>query len=106
MRNEILWGLIPKTLSGLWLKSTSAIETSFGVNPISHWQAKTENERFTQQHDVQIAMKTLQHEGFLRGPGLLQLETIQKYFEIINEEPKFRAQKKNVTDFCTEGKAT
>ena len=49
-------------------------------------------------------MKTLQHGGFLRGPGLLQLETIQKYFAIINEEPKFKAHKKKVTDFCSEGK--
>ena len=51
-------------------------------------------------------MKTLQHEGFLRGPGLLQLETIQKYFDIIKEEPKFKARKKKVTDFCPDGKAT
>ena len=48
-------------------------------------------------------MKTLQHEGFLRGPGLLQLETIQKYFNIINQEPKFNARKKKVNDFCSEG---
>ena len=51
-------------------------------------------------------MKTLQHEGFLRGPGLLQLETIQKYFDIINEKPKFNARKKKVTEFCSEGKTT
>ena len=51
-------------------------------------------------------MNTLQHEGFLHGPGLLQLETIQKYFEIIKEEPKFESHKKKVTDFCSEGKAT
>ena len=49
-------------------------------------------------------MNTLQHEGFLRGPGLLQLETIQKCFDIINQEPKFKAHKKKVTDFCSEGK--
>ena len=49
-------------------------------------------------------MKSLEHEGFLRGPGLLQLETIQKYFEIINEKPKFKAHKKDLSDFCSEGK--
>ena len=51
-------------------------------------------------------MKTLQHEGFLRGPGLLQLETVQKYFELIGEKPKFKAHNKKVTDFCSEGKPT
>ena len=50
-------------------------------------------------------MKTLEHEGFLRGPGLLQLETIRRYFDIINEKPMFKAHKKKVTDFCSEGKA-
>ena len=50
-------------------------------------------------------MNTLEHEGFLRGPGLLQLETIQKYFDIINEKPRFKVHKKMVTDFCSEGKA-
>ena len=57
----------------------------------------------SQQHDVQMAMKTLEHEGFLRGPGLLQLETVNKFFTIINEKPKFQAYTKNVTDFCNEG---
>ena len=50
-----------------------------------------------------MAMKTLAHEGFLRGPGLLQLETINKFFTIINQKPKFQAYIKNVTDFCNEG---
>ena len=66
-------------------------------------KAKTEKQSLTQQHDVQMAMKTLEHEGFLRGPGLLQLETIKTFFAIINEKPKFRAHMKSVTDFCNEG---
>ena len=53
---------------------------------------------------METAMKTLQYEGFLRGPGLLQLETIQKYYKIINEKPMFQLRKKKVTDFCSEGK--
>ena len=49
-------------------------------------------------------MKTLKHEGFLRGPGLLQLETIQKFYEILNEPPKFRFHKDTIVDFCKNGK--
>ena len=70
----------------------------------SSWKAKTEKQYLTQQHDVQMAMKTLEYEGFLRGPGLLQLETIKKFFAIINEEPKFKVHAKKVTDFCNAGK--
>ena len=51
-------------------------------------------------------MNTLEHEGFLRGPGLLQLETVQIYFKIIDEKPKFKAHNKKVTEFCSKGKAT
>ena len=79
LRNEILWGLIPKTLV-----------------------AKSNPEY--QQHTVPMAMKTLECRSFLRGPGILQLETIQKYFNIIKEEPEFKARKENVKDFCREGK--
>ena len=72
----------------------------------SQLKAKTKNQSLTQQHDIELAMKVLQCESFLRGPGLLQLETIQKYFEIINEVPIFEVHKKKVTDFCSEGKTT
>ena len=53
-----------------------------------------------------MAMKSIGYEGFLRGPGLLQLETIKKFFSIINQEPKFEVHMKKVTDFCQEGKPT
>ena len=72
----------------------------------SPWKAKTEKQYLTQQHDVQMAMKTLEYEGFLRGPGLLQLETIKNFFAIIKEKPKFKVHTKKVTDFCNEGKPT
>ena len=52
-------------------------------------------------------MKVLKHDGFLHGPGLLQLETVQKFFEIINdsdEPPKFQFHKEKVVDFCQNGK--
>ena len=62
LRNEILWGLIPKTLVA-------------GLNAEY------------QHHNMDMAMKTLECEGFLRGIGMLQLETIQKFFEIIKEKP-------------------
>ena len=53
-----------------------------------------------------MAMKTLEYEGFLRGPGLLQLETVNKFFTIINQKPKFQACTKTVTEFCNEGELT
>ena len=100
LRNEILWGLIPKIFSGLWFK----IFYSWLLNVLkSWWKAKTQNQRLAQQHDVELTMKVLQNEGFLRGPGLLQLETIQMYFNIIDEKPRFKVHKKKVTDFCSEG---
>ena len=52
-----------------------------------------------------MAIKTLQYHGFLRGPGLLQVETIQKYFTLINEEPKFKVHKKKIADFCSKGES-
>ena len=76
-----------------------------GTKIKSLWKAKTEKQYLTQQHDVQMAIQTLQHGSFLRGPGLLQVETIQKYFSIINEKPKFKAHKDKISDFCTNGKS-
>ena len=69
------------------------------------WKAKTEKQYLTQQHDIQMAIKTLQHGSFLRGPGLLQVETIQKYFAKINEKPKFKVHKDKITDFCSKGES-
>lgn len=66
--------------------------------------AKTQNQHLTQRHDVELAMKTLQYEGFLRGPGLLQLETTQKCFATIKEKPQFQVHKFSIVEFCNQGK--
>ena len=73
---------------------------------ISFEKAKSEKQSLAQQHSIELAMKTLQYSGFLRGPGLLQLETVQKYFAIIGENAEFKVHKTKVTDFCHDGKAS
>ena len=74
IRRELLFGLFPKTLTGL----------SLLVFFFTFVQAGQE-----QKHFVHNALNVLVHEGFLRDQqGVQSLEVVQKIHEIIKKKPR------------------
>ena len=79
VRRELLFGLFPKTLTGLSLK----LVLFFTFYPAGQ----------EQKHFVHNALNVLVHEGFLRDQqGVQSLEVVQKVYEIIKKKPRRATQ--------------
>ena len=49
------------------------------------------------------AFNILGKEGFLRGQGILSLESVQEFYKIIGEEPRnAKTKTENLLDFCNQ----
>ena len=56
-----------------------------------------------QGHIIRNAFNVLANKGFLRDQGILSLESVQKFYKIIEEEPKSATLRvANVLDFCNQ----
>ena len=53
-----------------------------------------------QSHIVKHAFKVLANEGFLRDKGILSLESVQKFYTIIDQEPDATMRVANLLDLC------
>ena len=72
LRNEILFGLIPKTID---------------CNGLQH-------------HLISNLLDVLKNGGFLRGQGIMQLESVRRFYEIIDEKPDLIVKQNTIPNFC------
>ena len=56
-----------------------------------------------QGHTFENLFNVLVNQGFLRDQGILSLETVQEFYKIIQEEPKYASMRKtHLLTFCYE----
>ena len=95
VRRELCFGLIPKTLR----RKNFRYSIAYQLNLIAYNTLAGEN----QQHITRNAFNVLANEGFLRDQGILSLESVQKFYQIIKEEPSNASMMiKNLLSFCNQ----